>query len=370
MTQPDSTPHLLLIGGGHSHLLVLDELIRNPIPEVRKTLVVDSHLPVYSGMVPGLVAGQYTGDQASVDLRPLAQAAGVEIIEQAASHLETKHNTLILENGRSLVYTAASVNIGSTVAGLETPGVLEYALSTRPIAQLVARCQSLGKRERVLIVGGGAGGVELAFCLQSQLARIHPTVRVTLVTSSPTLLSPRRPRLARRVHSLAQSRGIGVRTETTITRVESRRAFTQGDEAIDFDLLVWASGAVGHPFFTRSGVPTEPRGFAWILNTLQLSETQNVFAAGDCATLRAYPKTPKAGVYAVRQGPLLSHNLRAFLAGNPLKEYRPQTDFLTLLNLGDGTAVGSRLGVTFKGHWVQSLKDRIDRRFVNRFRLN
>jgi len=135
------------------------------------------------------------------------------------------------------------------------------------------------------------------------------------------------------------------------------------------DALLWVTGAVGHDLLRNSGLPTEDRGFVETRSTLQVLGQDDLFAVGDCGTLVDFPQTPKAGVYAVRQGPVLTHNLRAALAGDPLSEYTPQSDFLTLLNLGDGTALGAKKGLAFQGAWVMKLKDWIDRRFMRRFQI-
>ena len=124
------------------------------------------------------------------------------------------------------------------------------------------------------------------------------------------------------------------------------------------------------PLFAASGLAVDARGFARVRATLQLIDRDELFAAGDCASLDGHPDLPKAGVHAVRQGPVLAHNLRARVDGRPLRAYRPQRDFLSLLNLGDGSAVASKWGLTAEGRLIFRLKDWIDRRFVRRFQAN
>jgi len=143
----------------------------------------------------------------------------------------------------------------------------------------------------------------------------------------------------------------------------------QDDRSWPFDVLLWVTGAAGPALLRDSALPTDARGFVGTRSTLQVEGFDDLLAVGDCATLEAYPDTPKAGVYAVRQGPVLARNLRALLQGEPLESYRPQSDFLTLLNLGDGTALGTKKGISFEGRWVMRWKDWIDRRFMARFQL-
>ena len=133
--------------------------------------------------------------------------------------------------------------------------------------------------------------------------------------------------------------------------------------------LIWVTGALSHPLFDDSALSTDDRGFVRIRSTLQFEDHDELFAVGDCGTLIDYPATPKAGVYAVREAPFVTHNIRAVLTGDRLRSYKPQGGFLTLLNLGDGTALGAKWGRSFGGRWVMALKDRIDRRFMRRFQI-
>ncbi len=363
-------PRLLLVGGGHAHLLVLEELAQNRKVDLEVTVVADRQGAVYSGMVPGLVAGSYRPSQLTVDLEALCRRSRAHFVEARVDRVDASNRRLHLHDGSTLEYDLASLNIGSTVAGLDLPGVRQYAVSTRPIADLVARLapETLERDARpaeILVVGGGAGGVELAFCLAAR--PVDRPRRVRVVTAAAQLLSPRRSRLAQRVARLASRRGIDLLYDTEVTSVAEGLASTRDGSALPFDLLVWATGAASFPLARDSGLPADARGFLLVEDTLQVVDHPNLFAAGDCATLRNSPQTPKAGVYAVRQGPVLAGNLQALVSGKPLRRYTPQNDFLTLLNLGDGRAVGARFGMTFAGRWVLWLKDRIDRRFVERF---
>jgi selenide,water dikinase len=213
-------------------------------------------------------------------------------------------------------------------------------------------------------VGGGAGGVELAFALERRL----PGGRISIVEASEGLLLGVPAGLRRRVERRALARGIELRLGKSVSAVEKGVLRLCDGERVAFDVLIWAAGARGVSAPAASDLPVDVRGFILVETPLQVVEQPGVFAAGDCAALREFPETPKAGVYAVRQGPVLASNLRALLDGRPLRRYRPQRDFLTLLNLADGTAAGSKWGVSFEGRWVMTLKDRIDRRFVARYR--
>ena len=386
MTSPavSAAPRVLLVGGGHAHVQVLRAMMMRPWPEARVTVVLDTPVAIYSGMAPGFVARQYRASELEIDVVPLARRAGAEVVLDAAVGVAPAARRVLLESRPPLAYDFVSFDIGSTVAGLDLPGVREHACATRPISRLVAEIESVsaaflaGDRSRrfeVVVAGGGAGGVELAFTLRERLLRDQEAdaggparpLRVTLLQAQAEVL-PGFPRsLAGRARRHAEERGIRVRTGTEVAEAAAGRVVLRGGESLPADALVWAVGAGSRETLRDSTLALDDRGFVLVRPTLQTVSDDRVFAVGDCATLADWPGTAKAGVYAVRQGPYLAENLRRAAAGRPLTRYRPQPDFLTLLNLGDGQALGAKWGLSFEGRWVMRWKDRIDRRFMEKF---
>jgi selenide, water dikinase len=367
---------LVLVGGGHAHIQVLTRWAMAPAPGVRLTLVVDRPVAVYSGMVPGFLAGQYRREDLEIDVRPLARRAGARCIVAAATGLDAAAKRLALEGRPPIAYDTISFDVGSTLAGLDRPGVREHALPTRPIGELVRRVDGAlaavrGRATvRAAVVGGGAGGVEVAFGLAARLRREGAArAQVLLLESAPRILPGYAPSAARHVEAAAAARGVEIRTGVHAERVEPDAVRLVGGERVVADLVLWVAGAAALPIFAGSGVETDETGFARIRPTLQVLGHDDVFAVGDCAAWTAGPGLPKAGVYAVRQGPVLAHNLLARVRGGRLRAYRPQRDFLSLLNLGDGQAIGTKWGLSARGRPLFALKDRIDRRFVRRFQV-
>lgn len=361
---------IVLVGGGHTHVQVLRAALMQPFEGARLTLVVDHPIATYSGMVPGVIAGQYSRDEVEIDVRPLARLAGARFIEARALRIED-HQLRV--HGRPPVpFDVCSVNIGSTVAGLDVPGVREHAVATRPIARLVERWELEIERLRgvaqpaVVVVGAGAGGVELAFCAQARLRQEGLDPQITLVHGGPHILPTRKDGPRRRVLAALERRGIELRTQLRVTAVHSDRVVA-GDVEIPADVVFWATGAAPRGLMRDSGLPTDARGFGQVSD--ELLAAPDIFAVGDCAVPVSWPEIPKAGVYAVRQGPVLIDNLRRRLAGEPLQPYRPQRDFFSLLNLGDGTAIGAKWGQSFEGSSAWWWKDRIDRAFMDRFQV-
>jgi selenide,water dikinase len=367
---------LVLVGGGHAHIQVLKRWAMGPVAGTRLTLVVDRPIAVYSGMVPGFVAGQYARDDLEIDVRPLALRAGARCIVARATGLDTRTRRIHLEDRPPIVYDTVSFDVGSTVAGLELPGVSEHAISTRPIGDFVRRVDQVfaaarGRSTfRTTVVGGGAGGVEVAFALATRLGRqLGGRAHVVLLESGPRVLPGYAGSAARRVETAAAARGLAIRCDARVERAEAGAVRLVGGERLPADALVWVAGAAALPIFAGSGIETDERGFAKVRPTLQCVGRDDVFAVGDCAAWTAGPALAKAGVYAVRQGAVLADNLMARARGGRLRAYRPQRDFLSLLNLGDGGAIGTKWGVSAEGTTLFSLKDWIDRRFVRRFQV-
>jgi selenide,water dikinase len=383
---------LVLVGGGHAHVQVLTRLAMEPVPGIRVTLVVDRTDAVYSGMVPGFVAGQYRADELTIDVRPLARRAGAAVVVAAATGFDPTTRRIELAGRPALRYDVASLDVGSTVRGLDLPGVAVHALATRPIGRFVAeidaRLARAGRHERVRIavVGAGAGGVELAFAVRARLAAAgRHDAQITLVDSGTQVLPGMSARVAARAARRLAARGISLRSGAHVIRIEAepRRNsdFTEkclvfGDKTtLASDEILWVSGACAPAWLSGAPLPHDGAGFVRVRPTLQVVGHDDVFAAGDCAAFT--PALPKAGVYAVRQGPLLARNLCARLeqladatpGRRELRLYRPQRDFLALLNLGDGTAIGAKWGVPVEGRALFLLKDWIDRRFMRRFQV-
>ena len=369
---------LVLVGGGHAHVQVLRRWRMRPLAGVALTVVLDRPEAVYSGMVPGLVAGDYDAAACEIDVLPLARRAGARVVLSAATALDPVRKTIALAGRPALPYDVASLDVGSTVRGLELPGVREHALATRPIRAFVdglataveaARARRGSGTLRVVLVGGGAAGVELAFTLEARLRGQGVASAFTLLADSETLLPGASPRLARAAAAEAARRGVRLRLGVRVSRVEADCVRLVGEaDAEPADLVLWATGAAPTPLLADVAVPRDPEGFLRVRDTFQCLGFDDLFAAGDCAALDAFGWVPKAGVYAVRAGPLLDANLRGRLTGGTLRRYRPQHDFLALLNLGEGRALGGKWGVAAAGRAVWRLKDAIDRRFVARFR--
>jgi len=345
---------ILLVGAGHAHTVVLKSLRETPLPGARFTLVSPLPRQLYSGMLPGVIAGHYRREEAIIDVQRLADAAHVEFVRGEVVWLDALRRTATLKDGRSLAYDHASLNAGSLV-DTSVPGAAEHA---RPVKPLDAFAESIEQRLgsqpiHVAVAGGGAGGAEIAMALRRRGAV------VTLFSEASTF--PKR--LARRVAAALRRGGVDYRAGMPVTALEPGPVAVSGPAQQAFDLVLWATGAAPLRWLASSGLETDGRGFVLVDETLRSVSHPEVFAAGDCATLREAPH-PRSGVYAVRHGEVLAHNLRATVAGGRLKRYSPQRRALMLLSCGGRYAIASRCPISAEGRWVWCWKDWIDRRWV------
>ncbi len=370
------------MGGGHAHLFVLESLARDDWPAVEVTLVSPEPHHHYSGMVPGYLCGSYDEARLRFDLRALCTAAGARFRPGRAVALDLEARTLALEEGPSLPFDLVSFDIGSVPAALDTPGVREHAATVRPMSRAIELRERLdaligrGAPEapvEVAVVGAGAGGFEVALAMEARIRASGSTPRVRLLEAGPEPLAEFEPDVRRRTTRILSDRGVELRTGARVTAVRPDRVEVEGSPPINSSLTVWLAGAAAPPLFGRgdgAGPPTDEAGFLRVDRTLRAVGGVPVWGAGDCIALEGHPEMPRAGVYAVRQGPVLARNLRAALEGEEPESYSPQESFLSIMNTADGRALlrWKRLVSHSPPAWW--LKDWIDRRFMRRFGLS
>lgn len=360
------------MGAGHAHLEILRRQIFTPLP-VELTVVAPTPLHHYSGMVPGYLQGTYTEEEIAFRIPELAERAGGQFVQAKALGIDPVGRKVRLEGTPEISYDLASFAVGSNTSGIEASEVTPHAQRIKPIGkatELRQRLRNLAKAEgelSVVVVGGGAAGVEVALAAAAVLEEGKARHRITLVESGEDILSGYSGRFRRRARRLLDRRGLVVRTECRVKEVHPDAAELEGGERSPARLTIWLTGAVAWPLFLGSGLPLDERGFLLVDDALRSVSDPRIFAAGDCGTLARHPRTPKAGVYAVREAPVLWESLKAAVLGGEPPRYRPQESFLSLLNTADGRALLRWKGLVAHGRWAWRLKDRIDRRFMARY---
>jgi len=371
---------LVLIGGGHSHVAVLKSFGMRPVPGLQITLITrDVHTP-YSGMLPGYIAGHYSYDESHIDLRLLARFAGARLIHAPATFLELENKQVICGDRPTINYDVLSINTGSTPSHIEVPGSKKYALAVKPINQFLlgldALKQSVLECEgdfKIVVVGAGAGGVEVALATQYHLQQLlwenslsTEKLRFALIASNGTVLPTHNLSVQHRFMRVLSERKISVHKGNKAKRVNENTIEMDNGESMQADTIIWATHASAPAWYKESGLAVDERGFIKINDSLQSISHKDVFAAGDIATVTNYPR-PKSGVFAVRQGLPLYKNIRRALMNKALKKHVQQIRFLSLISTGDKCAIGSRGPFAFEGSWIWKLKDYIDREFMRKY---
>lgn len=370
---------LVLVGGGHTHVHVLKSFGLRPVPGLRITLISrDVHTP-YSGMLPGFIAGHYRREQCHIDLGALARFAGARFVQDEATGIDlvSKHVTCL--RSPTVPYGTASLDIGSVPNLRAVPGAAEHATPVKPIDGLAARLEKIIARAaggqaglRFVTVGGGAAGVEVTLSMRHRLRGLlrqggddPDTMSFALVTRG-ALLPTHNVSVRTRFRTLLAQRRVALVEHNAATRVEDGAVLCANGDRIGFDELIWVTQAGAAAWLGGTGLALDGGGFVKVDATLRSVSDPNVFAAGDVAANIDHPR-PKAGVFAVRQGPPLAENLRRAVAGKPPLPFRPQTQFLSLIGTGDGCAVASRGRWAAQGRAIWQLKDWIDRRWMRQY---
>ena len=365
--------HLVLLGGGHAHLHVLKALGAQTIASAHVTLVSPFPRQMYSGMVPGLVAGHYDLDEVSVALTPLAAAAKVEFLETSATAVDANAKTVQLQNGDTLAFDVLSLDTGPVMDRDLIRGARELALFVRPIEHFTRLWTALFELAQtraldVVVVGGGAAGVELVMALHHRLCTVAKTgARLSLVTGGTAPLASHAIKVQARVKQALKQSQVTVFEDTCLEVREGALLLGSGAR-LACDAPVMALGSSTPTWLADSGLALDEAGFISTGPTLQSTSHADVFAAGDVAS-RLDVSRPKSGVYAVRAGPPLEANLRLHIGGGALLPYQPQPRSLNLLACGDRTAIASWGEWSIQGGWVWRWKDKIDREFVGRYRV-
>ncbi|MFV0368336.1 MAG: selenide, water dikinase SelD [Hyphomicrobiaceae bacterium] len=371
--------HIVLVGGGHSHVTVIREFGLRPEPGVVMTVVAKEIEAPYSGMLPGYVAGHYGYDDVHIDIIRLATWAGCRVIQGEVTGVDRVNQHVEIAGRAALGYDLLSIDIGITPRIDEISGAREYALAVKPVSAFAAKWQALEQRalkpegpRSFAVVGAGAAGFELVLAMRHRLrstAGKHgldgDQFSFSLVGAGPLL--PTHNGMARRLaYRELQRQNVKLVENQRVVAMDAVGVKLDDGKTISADATLLATNARPATWFKTSNLPVDERGFLAVRPTLQVLDDDDVFAVGDCATVLEH-RREKAGVFAVRQGPPLTENLRLRAQDKHAQPFVPQKTFLTLLSTGGANAIAARNGVAVSGRWVWRWKDRIDRKFMAMF---
>jgi NADH dehydrogenase FAD-containing subunit len=322
-------------------------------------------------MGPGLLSRMYTPEQVRFDVKAMIESRGGLFVEGKVVGVNPHTHSLSLESGGEITYDLVSFNVGSHVHTERIPGAKDVVIPVKPIENFeIIRNEILSKLNgtvpRILIVGGGPAGIETAGNIWRLVHNSQGRADIAIVNSGDRLLPTFRKRASQLAEKSLKKRGVHILPQFRVKSVEQRCAVSQSGESVDFDIAVLATGVSPPTIFARSGLKTSEDGALLVNDYLQSIEHPEIFGGGDCVTLQG-KGLPRIGVYAVRQAPLLFHNLFASLNGRALKPFHTKRHYGLILNMGDGRGMYMGRFIVWSGRLAFRLKDRIDRRFMEMF---
>ena len=368
---------IVLLGGGHAHVIVMKKWAMRPIPGIRLTLVSRDPLTPYSGMLPGLIAGHYGITDSHIDLARLCRWSGIRFIADEAVGVSLDSRTLQFSERPDIEYDYLSIDTGSTPSFSGVQGADQFATPVKPVHRFYDRWRQIEEITKnsvksldIGVVGAGAGGFEILLAMHHRLTtaqgqpvsgshRFHWIIRDGVLSAMPKSVQARALKLCR-------DKGIHCHHQFDVAAVMKGKVISVDNQVIELDEVLWCTEARSPDWPRQAGLQCDERGFIAVDDFLRSLSHQNIFAAGDIATQINHPR-PKAGVFAVRQGPMLFENLQRTVLQKALKAHMPQRSFLTILSCGRQYAIASKHLASVSGKWVWKWKDWIDRRFMAQF---
>jgi NADH dehydrogenase FAD-containing subunit len=365
--------HLVLVGGGHAHMTVMVNLRDYIERGHRVTLIGPSAYHYYSGMGPGLLGGIYRPQEVRFHIKKMAEDRGAVFVQDTVARIDADKKVLVLKSGGEIAYDVVSCNTGSTVPADGDRVAGDHIFTVKPIENLIQVRRmlqaGLGTRTpKLIIVGGGAAALELTGNLWRLVQQIETAASIT-VCGGRNFLAAMPNKAQRYARKSLTARKIEIIEGARVSRLQGGFAILEDHREVAFDLALLAWGIEPSHFFRESGLTTGNDGGLLVNAYLQSVAYPEIFGGGDCICFEKRP-LDKVGVYAVRQNPVLHHNLMAALEERSLQEFQPQDVYLLIYNLGNHTGIFYRGNWVWKGKMIYYLKDYIDRKFMQKFQVS
>jgi NADH dehydrogenase FAD-containing subunit len=338
----------------------------------RVTLIGPSQHHYYSGMGPGVLSGIYKPQEVRFNVKKMAEDRGGSFVLGSVVRIDAESRNLFLSTGEEVKYDAVSFNVGSHVPA-DSLNVMENVFTVKPIENLLRARQIIlnlasKTKPKIIVVGGGASGVEITGNIWRLLHDRGLTGQITLLAREKLL--SRFPEKARHlaIESLV-GREIEVLEGTSVSSFDQGLAHLEDGRQYPYELALLAWGIRPPDLFRRSGLPTGEDGGLLVNEYLQSVGHTEIFGGGDCISFQGHP-LDRVGVHAVRQNPILYHNLHAALEGGKLQSFKPNDVYLLLFNLGNGKAIYWRNTQVWSGRLLFAFKNYLDKKFMRKFQVS
>lgn len=364
---------LVFVGGGHAHLTALLDLDDLQRAGAQVTLISPSAYHYYSGMGPGMLSGRYRPQEVRFHVKKMVEARGAAFIEDAVTRIEPEAKSLLLRSGKRVRYDIVSFNTGSEIPFPGVVPALDNIFTVKPIINLLKAREYIlqriaQKHLHVCIVGGGPAGVELAGNVWRIAEDAGGKIRITLLAGE-RLLKHLPCKVRSQAYQSLAGRDISIMEGRHVKRISDGAIVLEDDSVVPFDMTLLATGVTPPSLFRMSGIPVGADGGLLVNSFLQSVRYPEIFGGGDCISLEG-SRLQRVGVYAVRQNPVLYHNLMASLKGAGLRTFVPQKQYLLIFNMGDDRGIFWRGNMVWEGRLAFRLKDYIDRKFMRKFQVS
>lgn len=355
---------LILVGAGHAHLHIIKKWMKEPLEDVEVTLISASNYQYYSGMFSGYAEGIYSLEDIRINVEEMCKKANISWYQQAVVSVDPKQKMLLTDQGEVMSYDVLSFDIGSLSANTDIKGVKEYAKRIKPNYHYPQMMEEMQQSENPVIVGGGVAGTELALSLEAWRTKNKLTSPVKLVSSSSRLLEQESEKASEKIQKLLQKRNIELHLNKRVVEINQINIIVEDSEKISYKDVMWLTGPQAPDLFRVSKLPMDSKGYLLVESTLQVKEYPAIFGAGDCITLSHAPDTPKNGVFAIREAPILWENIRGFLQNGQGSHYHPQKRYLAIMSTGYEEGFLLYNPLYLQNRWAWKLKHRIDKKFI------
>lgn len=363
--------HLVLAGAGHAHMVTLKNIRSIVDRGHRVTVIGPTPIHYYSGMGPGMLGGTYQPEQISFKSQQTVEKQGGLFLSDSVVRIDAEHRVVHLQSGQVVSYDVLSCNLGSTTIREFDTGELEGVFSAKPIESLLAARDYLGRngknrRLRIAVIGGGPSAAEISGNLLQAAERYGLKRPEVIVFCRGGFMSRFSGKVQRACSEYLEQQGVAIHLQEPVVNITTGRVVSCLGNEYEADMIFYAQGVKPSAVFADSGLTTGPAGGLRVNSYLQVPEYPEIFGGGDCIYFEPSP-LDKVGVYAVRQNPVLYHNLLACLENKSLKAFSPGGDYMLIFNLGNGFGVLQKKALFLKGGLAFRIKDYIDRRFISRF---
>ena len=367
--EPPILADLVFLGGGHAQIAAIKSFAMNPVPGLRLTIVTSNIRTPYSGMLPAYVEGVWDEDDLHIDLAHLAQFSGARLIVAPCTGIDADGHKLLFDDRPPLHFDILSINIGGQPDLTAIEGAADHVIPVKPISEFQKAFDDLlaaGLPNRLAVIGGGAAGCELALALNKRWRNHGASPQMTLYSRSTKLMPQMAPRASHLMFGSLLDAGIKLQLGRAVDKIDAGMIWLDNNTSDPFDACFLVSAVRPPRWLSTTGLALDDNGFIAVQPTLQSNSHTNIFAAGDIATISGSQR-PRAGVFAVRAGPVLAKNLRKYLHGHALKRWSAQKRYLAIIGTADNRAIASWGHFGVKAEGFLALKYWIDRRFMAKY---